>query len=66
MRPIKRGLYTALVATRVQAALRRGYRFLTIDASPMSQPIVASHGFQLLTYACDYAWKPESGLGPGQ
>jgi len=55
----RRGLYTALLATRGQEAVRRGYRFLTIDASPMSRPIVARHGFQLLTYACDYAWKPK-------
>lgn len=52
-----RGLYTALLATRVQEARQRGYRYLTIDASPMSRPIVARHGFQLLTTACDYEWK---------
>lgn len=50
----KRGLYTAVLAARVQEARQRGYRFLTIDASPMSQPIVARHGFRLLTttYPC--------------
>ena len=52
----KRGLYTAVLATRVQEAIRRGYRFLTIDASPMSQPIVTKHGFQLLTYAHACRW----------
>ncbi len=46
-----RGLYTAVLAARVQEARQRGYRFLTIDASPMSQPIVARHGFRVLTYA---------------
>ena len=50
----RRGLYTAVLAVRVQEAIRRGYHFLTIDASPMSRPIVARHGFQLLTYACYY------------
>lgn len=53
-----RGLYTALLAVRVQEARRRGYRYLCIDASPMSQPIVARHGFQLLTYARDCEWQP--------
>jgi len=53
----KRGLYTALLATRAQEAVRRGYRFLTIDASPMSHPIVAQHGFRLLTYAHACEWK---------
>ena len=52
-----RGLYTALLATRVQEAIRRGRRFLTIDASPMSQPIVARHGFRLLAYAHACKWK---------
>lgn len=51
-----KGLYTAVLAVRVQEAIQRGYRFLTIDASPMSRPIVAKHGFQLLTlaYACEW------------
>lgn len=52
----KRGLYTALLATRVQAARARGYRFLTVDAGTMSRPIVASHGFQLLTMRQDFGW----------
>ncbi|MBK8989340.1 MAG: GNAT family N-acetyltransferase [Chloroflexi bacterium] len=52
----KMGLYTAVLAARVQEAIRRGYRFLTIDASPMSRPIVARHGFRFLTYSypCEY------------
>ena len=53
-----RGLYTALLAIRVQEARQRGYRYLCIDASPMSRPIVAKHGFQLLTYARDCEWQP--------
>ena len=52
-----KGLYTALLAVRVQEALRRGYRFLTIDAGPMSAPIVRKHGFQLLTRAWDCDWE---------
>jgi len=51
------GLYSAILAVRVQEAVRRGYRFLTIDASPMSQPILSRRGFTLLTYARDYDWK---------
>lgn len=53
----RRGLYTAVLAVRVQEAIQRGYRFLTIEASPMSRPIVAGRGFQLLTHACSYEWK---------
>ncbi len=51
-----RGLYTAVLAARAQEAIQRGYRFMTIDASPMSRPIVAKHGFRLLTYAHDCEW----------
>jgi len=52
-----RGLYTALLAARAQEAIHRGRRFLTIDASPMSQPIVTRHGFRLLAYAHACKWK---------
>ncbi len=52
-----RGLYTALLAARVREAADRGYRFLTIDASPMSRPIVARHGFRLLTMAWACTWE---------
>ena len=51
------GLYTAVLAARVQEASRRGRRFLTIDASPMSEPIVRRHGFRLLAYAHACKWE---------
>jgi GNAT superfamily N-acetyltransferase len=56
----KQGLYTAVLATRVQEAIQRGYRFLTIDASPMSRPIVARHGFRFLTNSYPCTWQPGS------
>jgi GNAT superfamily N-acetyltransferase len=51
----KRGIYTAMLATRAREAAARGYRFLTIDASPMSGPIAMRHGFRLLCLSrpCD-------------
>ncbi len=55
----KKGLYTAVVAARAQEALRRGYRFLTVDASDMSRPILEKRGFQLLTYTTPFTWKPK-------
>ena len=54
-----RGLYTAVLAARLQEARRRSRRFLSIDASPMSKPIVAKHGFRLLTQTFDCEWKGE-------
>ncbi len=47
-------MYPALLAVRAREALARGHRNLTIDASPMSRPIVEQHGFQLITYAQDH------------
>lgn len=52
-----RGLYTALLAARVQEARQRGVTYLTIDAGSMSRPIVARHGFEVITYATDCNWK---------
>jgi GNAT superfamily N-acetyltransferase len=51
-----RGFYTALLAARLQEARQRGVRFLTIDASPMSRPIVEKHGFQFLTFTQPFKW----------
>lgn len=53
----KMGLYTAVVAVRAQEAIQRGYRFLMVDASDMSRPILQKRGFQLLTYTTPYTWK---------
>jgi len=57
----RRGLYTALVAVRLQEARRRGARFLTIDASPMSRAVLEKFGFQFLTstYPCQWEVPPQ-------
>jgi GNAT superfamily N-acetyltransferase len=46
-----KGYYTALVAARLQEALQHGVRFLYIDASPMSRPILERRGFVFLGYS---------------
>ena len=53
-----RGVYTAVVATRAQEAIRRGYRYLMVDASDMSRPILEKRGFRLLTHTTPFMWKP--------
>ena len=50
----KSGLYTALLAQRVQEALQRERRFLMVECNQTSLPIVARHGFQFLAYHYDY------------
>ena len=53
----KQGLYTSLLATRLQEIRERGYRYAVVEAGAMSKPIVAKHGFQHLTTVHDYEWK---------
>ena len=56
----KRGYYTALLAARAREARDRGFRFLTVDASPMSRPILEKLGFQFLGFSTPCVWKPEN------
>ncbi len=63
------GLYTAVLSARVQEAIRRGRRYLVIDAGFQSRPIVERHGFVCLTdiYACDYTGlQAFTGENPGK
>lgn len=53
----KRGLYTALLAVRAAAARERGYRFLSVDASEMSRPILEKYGFVPITTATAYKYR---------
>jgi GNAT superfamily N-acetyltransferase len=52
-----RGLYTALLAARVQEARRLGASYATVDAGPMSLPILRRLGFQPLTVATPCIWR---------
>lgn len=54
------GLYTALLAVRAREAHERGARFLTVDAGPMSEPILARRSFITITHAQGYTWEPNS------
>ena len=53
----KQGLYTSLLATRIQEIRQRGYHFAVVETGEMSRPIVAKHGFQHLTTVHDFEWK---------
>lgn len=52
----RRGLYTALLAARVQEAIHLKRRYIFLDASDMSRPIAQKHGFRLLDWACSYEY----------
>jgi GNAT superfamily N-acetyltransferase len=49
-----RGIYRALVAHRARLAAERGYRYLTVDASPDSRPILERLGFTPLATTTPY------------
>jgi hypothetical protein len=52
----QRGVYTALIHTRLQEAKARGYRFISTDASAFSRPILERNGFSLLTRGYSIRW----------
>lgn len=53
-----RGIYRALVAYRAGLAAARGYRYLQVDASPDSSPILERLGFARLARTTPYIWEP--------
>lgn len=51
-----RGLYRALIAFRAEIAAERGYRYLQVDASDQSRPILERLGFAPLTTTTPYVY----------
>jgi GNAT superfamily N-acetyltransferase len=51
-----RGVYRALVVHRARVAAARGYRYLQVDASPMSRPILERLGFHALSTTTPYLY----------
>jgi hypothetical protein len=53
----KQGYYSSLLKIRMQEALQRGMRYVTVDASPMSRPILERFGFKCITHAWRCVWR---------
>ena len=53
-----RGIYRALVARRAQFAAVRDFRYLQVDASSNSAPILHRLGFQPIATTTPYVWTP--------
>jgi GNAT superfamily N-acetyltransferase len=53
-----RGIYRAMVGYRARLAAARGYRYLQVDASPQSRPILERLGFTCLAMTTPYVWTP--------
>jgi GNAT superfamily N-acetyltransferase len=60
-----RGIYRALVAARAQEAAARGIKYLQVDASDDSAPILRRLGFHAVTTATAYVWTPPQRHAPG-
>ena len=53
-----RGIYRALVAHRARLAAERGCRYIEVDASDDSRPILERLGFVAVTTTTPYVWSP--------
>lgn len=53
------GIYKALVARRAQIAQNRGVKYLQVDASEDSEPILRRLGFIAITTTTPYVWTPQ-------
>lgn len=58
----RQGHYALLLAARAQEARARGFSLLTVDASPMSRPVLEKHGFQVLASSTPCKWR--TGVSP--
>ncbi|MFE5023986.1 GNAT family N-acetyltransferase [Streptomyces sp. NPDC056656] len=56
-----RGIYRSLVAFRTRIAAERGYRYLQVDASSMSRPILERLGFAALSTTTPYVHEAAGG-----
>jgi GNAT superfamily N-acetyltransferase len=54
----RKGIYRALVGRRAVQARDRGLRYLQVDASPDSRPILERLGLTVLTGTTPYTWTP--------
>jgi GNAT superfamily N-acetyltransferase len=56
----RRGIYRAIVAYRANLAAERGYRYLEVDASDDSRPILERLGFTAVTTTTPFVWSPST------
>jgi GNAT superfamily N-acetyltransferase len=60
----RRGIYRATVAHRANLAAERGFRFVEVDASSDSRPILERLGFTAVTTTTPYVWSPPTASTP--
>jgi GNAT superfamily N-acetyltransferase len=60
----RRGIYRALVAHRAKLAMARSRRYVEVDASDDSRPILERLGFVAVTTTTPYVWSPSPATNP--
>ena len=55
-----RGIYRAIVTYRANLATERGFRYLQVDASSESRPILERMGFLAVTTTTPFIWTPSA------
>ena len=59
----RRGIYRAIVVYRASLAAQQGFRYLQVDASDDSRPILERLGFLAVTTTTPYIWSPPTVTG---
>jgi hypothetical protein len=54
----RRGIYRGTVAYRARLAAARGFRYIQVDASPDSRPVLARLGLLPVATTTPFVWKP--------
>lgn len=62
----RRGVYRATVAYRAQLAAARGFRYIQVDASPDSRPVLARLGLLPVATTIPFSWDPAGRRSPGK
>lgn len=55
-----RGIYRAVVAYRVKLAAARGFRYLRVETTTMSRPVLRRMGFEPVSATTTYVWTPDA------
>jgi GNAT superfamily N-acetyltransferase len=58
----KRGVYRSVVARRARLASQRGCRYIEVDASPASRPILERLGFVAVVTTTPFIWSPDQAV----
>ncbi len=59
----RRGIYRAIVAYRARLAADRGFRYIQVDASGASAPVLSRLGLLPVATTIPFVWDPSASRG---